>query len=133
MVDSHPVFCDHAEEGNWDNDANVVSGRPFYLAAEMWDAYFEFLRLHPEHMEVFCRGFQVCTGIIFVFMVHMVLVSLLSMLKTYYHLQLEQGGAPGVYEECTTGEWIWMRENLAGLMAAEEHAPVIGSGDCRRR
>ncbi len=50
------------------------------------------------------------------------------MLKTYYHLHVEQGGAPGVYEERATGEWNWMEENLAGLRAAEEHAPDIGVG-----
>ena len=31
MVDGHPVFHDHAEEGNWDKDANVVLGHLFYL------------------------------------------------------------------------------------------------------
>ncbi len=97
MVDSRLVFRDHAKEGDWDKEADVVLGHPFYLMAEMWDAYFEYLHLHPEQMEVFCREFQVCTGIIFFFMVRMVLVSLSMMLKTYYRLQVEQGGAPGVY------------------------------------
>ena len=48
------------------------------------------------------------------------------MLKNYYHLLVEQGGVPGVYERCATGEWNWMKENLAGLHAAKEHAPDTG-------
>jgi hypothetical protein len=51
------------------------------------------------------------------------------MLKTYYRLLVEQGGAPGVYEERATGEWDWMEGSLAGLRAAGEPAPDIGVGD----
>ncbi len=50
------------------------------------------------------------------------------MLKTYYRLLVEQGGAPGVYEERATGEWSWMEGDLAGLRAAGEPAPDISIG-----
>ena len=67
MVNDRPFFREHPEEGDWDEDPDVVSGRPFFLAAEMWDAYFNYLRLHPEQNVVFREGFQVCIGRIFYF------------------------------------------------------------------
>lgn len=62
LVDDRPVFREHTKGEDRDKDPDVVSGRPFYLPAEMWDAYFKYLHLHPEQNKVFCEGFQVCTG-----------------------------------------------------------------------
>ena len=57
-----PVFPEHYDPDESDEDEDLVSGHQYYLAYQMMSAYYHWLRLHPAAEAVFLHGFMVCAS-----------------------------------------------------------------------
>jgi hypothetical protein len=67
-VFERPVFPEHYDPDESDEDEDLVSGHQYYLVYQMMSAYYHWLRLHPAAEAVFMRGFVVSAS--FVFHIH---------------------------------------------------------------